>query len=29
MGEKTLNDIFYKPDIGASGAVEKGSLMMV
>ena len=24
MGEKTLNDIFYKPDIGASGAVEKG-----
>jgi len=24
MGTKTLNDIFYKPDIGASGAVEKG-----
>ena len=24
MGSKTLNDIFYKPDIGASGAVEKG-----
>ena len=24
MGEKTLNDIFYKPTIGASGAVEKG-----
>ena len=24
MGEKTLNDIFYKPSIGASGAVEKG-----
>ena len=24
MGVKTLNDIFYKPDIGASGAVEKG-----
>jgi len=24
MGAKTLNDIFYKPDIGASGAVEKG-----
>ena len=24
MGSKTLNNIFYKPDIGASGAVEKG-----
>ena len=24
MGIKTVNDIFYKPDIGASGAVEKG-----
>jgi len=24
MGEKTLNDFFYKPSLGASGAVEKG-----
>jgi len=24
MGIPTLNNIFYKPDIGASGAVEKG-----
>ena len=24
MGEKTLNEYFYKPDHGASGLVEKG-----
>jgi len=24
MGEKTLNEYFYKPALGASGAVEKG-----